>query len=219
MAQAGLSQFGSMLGTVLLLAACGGADDDDNGGGGYGDGTVAGPWTAYCTGTFTADTPIPDPFEDEPLFVAKAGAEYLLADFDDTFGGRAEFVYLTAAGPDTFELESSDGSWPFTSNCAIGEGVPYYAVFTNVRVYAEEALTTTICELAAGTALPAGSGSRGYATAGEITLNGPLTYEVYLDAFAEQCGGYDTGYVSVPPTQSFGSNTWLVPLITIIGPD
>jgi hypothetical protein len=205
----------SLLSGIMSLTACSGGDDDDSPEGG--SGVVTAPWTEYCIGTFTQDTPIIDPF-DEPLFTARAGEQYLMTEYDDGFG-RAEFAYLTGAGPDTFTIDQgADGSWPFTSNCTAGEGVPYYAVFANVSVFAEEALTTKICDLTAGTALPSAGGLRGYSNAGAFSLSGPTTYELYLDPFTEQCGGNDTGYISVPSTRSFGSTTWLVPVIGIIGP-
>jgi len=202
-----------LLGTVLSLAACGGSD---GGASGSVAGTVTEPWTGFCTATFTEDTQILD--FGEPSFTARAGNEYLLSNFDDSFGGRADLVYLTSAGPDSFEVEPSAAeTWPFTSNCEIGAGVPYYAVFTNVTVYAEQESATRLCQLSAGTALPAGGSGRGYSFAGALP-NGAATYEVILGAFSAQCG-QDTGYISVPQTRSFDSTTWLVPIIGIIGPE
>jgi hypothetical protein len=201
--------------SVFTLASCGGGDGGSGGPGG-GDGTVTEQWADFCTATFTKDTPIVDAF-DEPMFTAKVGEEYLLADFSDSFGGRAELLYLTSVGPDSFELEpDANGAWPFTSNCTIGQGAPYYAVFTNVNVFAEKELTTKSCALSAGSVLPAGNSGRGYAfsgSAGESAI-----YEVILGPFSEQCQGLARGYISVPHTRSFNSNTWLVPIAGIIGP-
>jgi hypothetical protein len=202
-----------VMGSVLALAGCGGSDSDDGGGGG---GTVTEQWAGFCTGTFTNDTPIVDAF-DEPLFTARAGDEFLMSDFDDAIGSRAEFLYLTSAGPDAFELEpSADGSWPFTSNCASGAGVPYYGVFTEVSVFAEEELTTKICELSEGSVLPAGRNARGYALAN--LLGDAATYEVILGPFSTQCRDYARGYVRVPNTRLFGTMTYLVPIVGLIGP-
>lgn len=204
----------SLVGSVLVLAACGG--DDDGGGAGSGRGTVTVEWASFCTGTFTKDTAILDPFDD-PVFTARAGEEYLLANFDDSFGGRAEFLYLTKDGPDSFEVKrDASGAWPFTSNCAIGEGVPYYAVFKDVSVYAEQELTTKLCDLQAGRVLPAAGSARGYALAGSIGET--VVYEVLLGPFSTECGGQPRGYVRVPQTRSFGAITWLVPIAGIIGP-
>jgi hypothetical protein len=203
--------------SVLALAGCGGSDDDDDDGTGSGAGTVTETWASFCTGTFTEDTAILDAF-DEPAFTARAGDEYLLADFDDTFGGRAEFLYLTGVGPDSFEVEpGADGSWPFTSNCAIGAGVPYYAVFENVSVFAEQELETKICDLSAGLVLPAGSSGRGFAYAG--SLGESAIYQLILGPFSAECDGQQSGYIRVPRTSSFGSTTWLVPVAGIIGPE
>ena len=203
--------------SVIALAGCGGSNDDDDGdGSSNGDGTVTETWAGFCTGTFTEDTVILDPF-DEPAFTARAGDEFLMSDFDDSFGERAEFLYLTDVGPDSFEAEpAADGSWPFTSNCTIDQGVPYYAVFNSVSVFAEEALTTKLCDLSAGSVLPAAGSGRGYAFAG--SLQSSALYEVILGPFSAECQNADRGYIRVPQTQSFGSTTWLVPIAGIIGP-
>ena len=202
-----------LVGALLVLAGCGSSDND----GGGGTGVVTEQWAGFCTGTFTEDTPIIDPF-DEPMFTARTGDEFLLADFSDSFGGRAEFLYLTSVGPDSFEVEpSDDGAWPFTSNCAIGKGVPYYAAFTDVSVFAEKELTTKLCDISKGTVLPAGTTGRGYSFAG--ALGEAALYEVILGPFSEQCQGLGKGFIRVPQTHSFGSTTWLVPVAGIIGPE
>jgi len=113
----------------------------------------------------------------------------------------------------------ASGVFPFTSTCAPDSNVSYYAAFTNVTVFSDEALTTKICDLVGGTALPAVGSSRGYMLAGSGSLNGPATYQIYLNAFSAQCGGNDAGYISVPQTEIFGTHTWLVPVIDIIGPN
>lgn len=202
-----------LIGGFLALTSCGGSDKD--GGPRSETGTITEEWAGFCTATFTTDTPIIDAF-DEPTFTARTGDEFLLADFRD--GEDAELVYLTNAGPDSFEVEPrSDGAWPFTSNCTVGQGVPYYAVFTDVSVFAEKELTTKICDLSKGAALPAGSGARGYSTSG--SLGSSALYEVLLGPFSADCGGRTKGYVSVPQTQSLGTITWLVPFASIIRPD
>ncbi len=201
---------------VFALLGCGSGDGSGSGELANGDGTVTEAWAGFCTGTFTKDTPITD--FDRPIFTARAASEYLMADFSDSFGPRAEFLYLTSEGPDSFEVEASaDAAWPFTSNCTIGKGVPYYAVFKDVSVFAEKELTTKICDLSAGSVLPAGSSGRGYALAG--SSNGATIYQVILGPFGAQCGERDSGYVRVAQTHSFGSTTWLVPIAGILGPD
>jgi len=201
--------------SVVTLTGCGGSDGDA--GQGDQDGTVSEAWAGFCTGTFTEDTPVRDPF-DEPMFTARVGDEFLLSDFSDSFGGRAELLFLTSAGPDSFELEpGAGGTWPFTSNCTIGKGVPYYAVFKDVTVFAEEGLTTKLCDLSAGAVLPAGTGGRGYALVGVV--QGAAIYQLILGPFSAQCNGLDRGYIRVPQTSSFGSTTYLVPVTGIIGPE
>lgn len=205
-----------IVGSLLASVGCGGGDD-----GGeepeIGDGTVTEQWASFCTGTFTEDTPILNVF-DEPMFTARAGDEYLLADFSDSFGGRAEFLYLTHVGPDSFTIEANaEGTWPFTSNCAIGAGLPYYGVFADVSVFAEEDLSTKICDLREGSVLPAGGSGRGYAYAG--SSGSSAIYEVILGPFSAECGDHDRGYIRVPQTKIFGSTTWLVPITGLIGPE
>lgn len=205
-----------LTGSVLALMGCGGGDDGNGEGLANGNGTVNETWTGFCTGSFTEDTSIMD--FDRPIFTAHAGDEFLMSDFDDAFGGRAELLYLTSAGPDSFQVEPrSDATWPFTSNCTIGRGVPYYAVFNDVSVFAEKGLTTKICDLSAGSVLPAGASGRGYSLAGSI--ESATIYQVILGPFSAQCGGQASGYIRVPQTRSFGSTTWLVPIAGIIGPE
>lgn len=202
-----------VVGSIAAMTGCGSSDDA----GGNGDGTVSETWAGFCTATFTQDTPIANAFH-EPMFTARVGEEYLLSDFDDSFGGRAELLFLTHAGPDSFDLDpGTGGTWPFTSNCAIGEGVPYYAVFTDISVFAEKELTTKICDISAGSVLPAGGAGRGYALSSIV--RGAAIYQLILGPFSAQCTGFANGYISVPETQSFGSSTYLVPVSGIIGPE
>ena len=198
----------------FALTGCGGSDND---GAGNGSGTITEEWASFCTATFTADTLIVDAL-DEPTFTARAGDEFLLAGFSDGASGGVELVYLTNVGPDSFEVQpKSDGTWPFTSNCTVGKGVPYYAVFTDVSVFAEKELTTKVCDLGKGAVLPAGTGARGYSYSGP--LGSSVIYEVFLGPFSAECGGLTNGYVSVPQTHSLGTITWLVPFASIIGPE
>jgi hypothetical protein len=206
-----------LMGGFLALTSCGSGDNDAGDGFGSGNGNVTDTWRSFCTATFTKDTAIVDPF-DEPMFTARAGDEFLLADYSDTFDSRAELMYLTGAGPDSFEVEPSvDGAWPFTSNCTIGQGVPYYAVFKSISVFAEKELTTKMCDLSEGSVLPAGSSARGYSFTG--SLGESALYELILGPFSAQCQGQGTGFVKVPQTRSFGATTWLVPVAGIIGPE
>lgn len=205
------------MGGVLTLASCGGSDGDASGEAGSGNGTVSEQWAGFCTATFTEDTPFVDAF-DEPVFTARVGDEFLLSDFRDFSGGRAELMYLTSAGPDSFEVKpDAAGAWPFTSNCTIDQGVPYYAVFKDISVFEEEELTTKICDLSEGSALPAGTSGRGYSFAGS---SGEFAiYNVVLGPFSAQCAGLGSGYIRVPQTRSSGSTTWLVPIVGLIAPE
>src|SRR5262245_30290732 len=118
MGQVGFSRLGLVLGSLLALPACGGGDGEA-----ADTGTVTAPWTDFCTATFTVNTQVLDPFDD-PTFTAKAGDEYLLTEFDSVY---SEIAYLTNAGPDTYMIDPTpNGDWPFTSNCSVGSGVPYY---------------------------------------------------------------------------------------------
>lgn len=203
-----------LIGGVVALASCAGSDKD---GAQSGNGTTTEQWAGFCTATFTKDTPLVDAF-DEPAFTARAGDEFLLSDFRDSFGGRAELLYLTSAGPDSFDVEpNADGAWPFTSNCTINEGVPYYAVFKSVSVFAEKELTTKVCDLSEGSVLPAGTSGRGFSFSG--TSGQSAIYEVMLGPFSAQCGDLGKGFIRVPQTTSFGATTWLVPITSIIGPE
>jgi hypothetical protein len=128
-------------------------------------------------------------------------------------------VYLWPGGPEEFEVTAATtADFPFTTACPLNTATSYYAVFENVSVYAEETLSTKLCDLSAGTALPLDRGdSVGYALV-TFELFGPNTYEVFLNVFSAQCGGAVSGFVSVPPVESFDSTTWLVPIIAILHP-
>ena len=213
-----LGRSGMVLVLLGAVMGCGGDDGDSDGpsGTGSGSGTVTAPWDAYCVATFTQDTSILD-FGD-PLFTARAGEAYLMTSYQ-TFGElRATLAYLTPKGPFDFTLAVPAGMpAPFTSNCEVDKGKSYQAAFTDVSVYADEALTTKLCDLKAGTVVPSSGSISGHSTT-NIAFGGPITYEVYLNGFSASCGGMEQGYVSVPETQLFGTTTWLVPIIQIIGP-
>jgi hypothetical protein len=206
-----------LCGLTLLgaIGACGGSDDEAADGSG-GPATVSAPWSSYCVATFTEDTTIMD--FGEPLFTARAGDEYLLTDWFESGETRVTMAHITPNGPYEFELNiPADSEPPFTSSCELDMRVSYYAAFTDVAVYSDEALTTKICDLKAGTAVRRSSTASGY-SAVDFSFSGPATYEVFLNAFASSCGGADTGYVSVPETNVFRTTTWLVPIISILGP-
>jgi hypothetical protein len=213
-------QLGRLVGLlgVGLSTACGGGDGDGDGPGGSGGGTVTDQWRSYCTATFNADTPVVDAFGD-PVFTARTGSEYLIGSYED-FGGqpRVTLLYLTGSGPYPVDIESTGGAFPFTPSCDLAKATSYLGVFYDTSVFADEALTTKLCDLKAGTVLPRTSAISGYSIAGGLSFSGPATYELFLNAFSAQCGGAANGYVSVPDTEVLGTTTWLLPVESIAGP-
>jgi hypothetical protein len=185
---------------------------------GSSSGQVTELWSGYCAATFTSDVVFKDGFGDV-AFTARSGEKYLLTQYDTS---RVEIAYLTPLGPDTYEVPVTGGpeTFPFTSNCAYDAAVEYYAVFTDIVVYDSEALTNQICSLPVGTAvvldMAASAGSS--ITDLNITLSGPETYEIALNALGAQCGGAERGYVSVPQTTVLGVHTWLVPVTVVLKP-
>lgn len=199
--------------TTLLAAGCGGNDEGNSGGGG----TVSEQWQGYCTVVFSSDHAVIDSFGDA-LFTARAGQEFLVKSYSETT--RANLFYLTNSGPWDFEVMPAGVPplYPFSSTCDLNNAVSHYGVFADVSVFADETLTTKLCDLTRGTTLPSAGMSVGYSLAGEISFSGPATYQVELGPFAAQCGAA-SGYVSVPETQVFGTTTWLVPFDTLLSPD
>ena len=171
--------------------------------------------------TFTRDYAVAGAFDDV-LFTAHAGEAYLMAAYGSFFGkDHAELAYLTSVGPTTFYFDVASGSraFPFTSNCTFDASVDYYAVFANVTVYDTAELSTKLCDLSAGSALHRDTASiSGYTISGGFGISGPATFKVELNVFGAQCGGAKSGYIRVPETQVFGSTSWVVPIIAIIGP-
>jgi len=205
---------GTLAASLLCLSACGGGTANGGNPPGAGETTIE-TWSDYCIATFTEDYAVTDAF-DEVAFTARVGEEYVISDFDGISG--PELVYLAETGPWSFTVTASAGALPFTSNCQAGSTTEHLAVFSDVTVYAEEELTTPICELAAGTAHPRNpTVGAGHSWAGS-TADGNLTYEVILNSFSADCGGAALGYVSVPQTTVHGTTTALVPILWIVGP-
>jgi hypothetical protein len=206
---AGLCLLGS------LIAGCGSENAATSGGG-----QVTDAWRAYCVATFTKDYTVTE--FNEPLFQARAGDAYLMSQYGDGFGERAELLYLTSSGPYSFSIDAPAGSgnFPFTSNCTVGATTSYYAVFANLSVYDSAELTNKLCDVPANTVKVRNTGGMsGYESADDtFKLTGNSTYVVYLNAFSSECGGAEKGYVSVPMTEVLGTHTWLVPITTVIGP-
>jgi hypothetical protein len=180
-----------------------------------GPGTVTDVWSDFCVATFTEDYPVTDVFGD-PVFTAQTGEAYLLIDYPSPYTS-ASAAYLTSTGPLDFDIEPNADltSFPFTSNCSPNPPLSYFAVFADVSVYAEPELVTDICALEAGAALPRDTGvSAGYALSSFV--NGSAVYEIFLNAFSAQCGGAESGYVSVPTIHLFDSDRVLVPFDVIV---
>lgn len=133
---------------------------------------------------------------------------------------RANLFYLTNSGPWDFEVTPAGvpPMYPFSSTCDLNNAVTHYGVFADVSVYADEALTSKLCDLTRGSTLPSAGTSVGYSLAGDISFSGPATYQIELGPFAAECGAA-SGYVSVPETQVFGTTTWLVPFDTVLAPN
>jgi len=171
---------------------------------------VSEPWDAFCVAAFTMDYQVTDDFQ-KPLFTARAGEQYLITSY--TLDFAATLAYLTPSAPLTFGVRVGvDMKLPFTSNCAPLGSRPYFAVFADVSVFAEPQLTTKICDLAAGAAVPRDPAKNaGY----EVEISGAgapsAVYKVFLNAFSSQCGGMDNGYVRVWPFTALGSRRLLAP--------
>ena len=213
--------------SLLSSAACGGEGDAADGGSDAADesnatapnGVVVPPWGDYCVATFSTEYDVVDSSGDA-AFTARAGDAYLMQEYDESAGGpTARLIYLAEGGPWDFQVATTPGgALPFSSNCAPGAVEPYYAVFADVEVYAEEQLETKLCSIAAGTAVPRANGSTGYSTADFGLGSGPVTYEILLNGFSSACSNQPRGYVSVPATKLFGTTTHLVPFYPIIKP-
>jgi hypothetical protein len=184
-----------------------------------GPGTITDTWSDFCVATFTEDYAVTDAFM-KPLFTALTGERYLITYYPEPFS-RAKLAYLTSTGPYEFDVEpnSDHTAFPFTTDCPNDlDAEKYFAVFTDVSVFAEPELTTRLCDLSAGTALPHDdASSAGYALEGVGTTSS--IYEIYLNAFSAECGGAESGYISVPAIQLFGSAYVVVPFRLIPAPN
>jgi len=205
---------------VLFVVFSLGCSNSESAGGNTGGGEVTDQWRDCCIATVTSDVAIQDPFGGT-AFTASADGEYLLTDLS-AFASepQVEIAYLTAAGPDNYKLKVTGGpeTFPFTSNCSIDTAVQYIAVFTDVTVYDSETLTYELCKLKAGTSVKRDMTTNSGYSITSMSLNGPQVYEIMLNALGTQCGGAALGYVSVPETRVLGTNTWLVPINTVMKP-
>ena len=181
-----------------------------------GPGTVTEAWSSYCLATFTSDYAVLDTF-DEPLFTARAGEQYLMSSYPYTFGGpnSAGLLYLTEHGPVEFEVDPGSEPAPFTSNCPKNTAKKYYAVFDDVSVFSDTTLTSKLCDLTAGAALPL-TGGYGYSLS--TSTDGAAIYSIVLGPYSAQCGAAERGSVEVPTVQVLDQTTYLIPIRAILGP-
>jgi hypothetical protein len=203
----------TLLVAASMVAACGNDPVDGSDGS---DGTFTEPYRNFCVASFTDDYDVVDVFGDVD-FTARRGAAYLVQDFVGEDGVR--LLYLTDTGPEDFDVPvggASDAS--VDVNCERDAVRTMVAAFTDVSVYEDEALESKLCDLDADSIRPAASGPSGYTLVSDFSLSGPATYEVFLNAFADECGGAERGYVRVPATSVHGRTTWLVPIRTFLGP-
>jgi hypothetical protein len=213
---------GFALGALLCSSGCGGSDGGGTGAptGAATGGQITAEWQSYCVATFTREYSVLDPFGDV-TFTAHASEAYLMTAYENSFSkDHAGLVYLTPSGPYGVDVDVDSGTraFPFTTGCVFGSVSQYYAAFTDVSLYDTAQLSTKLCALSAGTVLPLDATSPAGFGATGASFNGPATYQVFLNAFKTQCGGAASGFVSVPETQVLGTTTWLVPIISIIGP-
>lgn len=202
-----------MLATItlssLLLVAC--AEDEP--------GTITEEWSAYCTANFTEDHPVLSAF-DKRIFTARVGEQYLITEFEESDGQlSASLAFLTSDGLYSFEIETDDSNptLPFSTACEPDNNSEYYGVFKDVTFYATESLEQELCTLSAGSVLPRDSTAAGFSVTGGISLGGPQTYQVFLNAFSGQCGA-SSGFTKVPEVSVLGRQTNLVPVRWLIGP-
>lgn len=205
------------------LSAGGSSAGGSSAGGSGGVSTVSGPgtvtdaWSSYCLATFTSDYAVLDTF-DEPLFTAHAGEQYLMSSYPYTFGGpnSAGLLYLTEHGPVEFEVDPGSEPAPFTSNCPKNTAKKYYAVFDDVSVFSDTTLTSKLCDLTAGAALPL-TGGYGYSLS--TSTEGGAIYSIVLGPYSAQCGAAERGSVEVPTVQVLDQTTYLIPIRAILGPN
>lgn len=183
-----------------------------------GTGVVTPTWSDYCLATFVEDHEIVDAFGD-PIFTALAGEQYLISSYGRFFADEATLMYLTENGPYGFDVSVDlSAGVPFTSDCDLGNATEYYAVFIDVTVYAEEELTTPLCDLSAGTAVALDGQGYGYALTNLVGNGEPAVYSIQLSSLSTECGGMTSGYVPVQTTELLDTSTYLVPIRVILGP-
>jgi hypothetical protein len=184
-------------------------------GAGTAGGEVSDVYSDYCVATFTEAYEVSDVFGDTELSI-ESGARYLLADFGN-FSADVDILYLSSAGPIDFAISPDEnGDYPFTSNCdSEGANESYIGVFTDVIVYEDEALTTTVCTLDEDTV----EVSSGFAfeLVSDIFAE-PSVYRVEFGALATLCNGATSGYITANSATVAGTQHTVIPVASFIGP-
>jgi hypothetical protein len=171
------------------------------------DGQVVAPWDQFCVATFTEDFDIIDSFGDLSLSV-QAGDRYLLGE-SSGFSAAATIVYISDQGPVELEMEVEDETMlPFTSSCT-GAVQTLIGVFVDTTVFSDEALTTPVCTLQAGTAVP--SSGLSYFLTGN-------SYQVSLNELLEHCNGVEEGFVASVDVTVGSTIYGGIPMVTVLGP-
>jgi hypothetical protein len=156
-------------------------------------GEVNAPWSDFCVATFERDYVLRD-WSDAPLFTAKAGQSYLLGSWHS---GSFELLVPTGGGVLGFDadlpFDEDQDVFPFASNCELGQTKMHVAVFSDVTLYADEALSTPICTLKRGTQFAFPSWGQGGVDSalpiGRIDVEGwPAPCAGYIDAYFSQPG-------------------------------
>ncbi len=200
---------------LSALAACGG-DEDAEGIGNASSGQDTDTYRDYCVATFTGAYEVIDVFGEPELNIGK-GDQLLIEEFGWFGDDEVSVYYLSKAGPVPFTVKAEEGtSLPFTSNCTRDATEEFIGVFTNVTVYSDEALTTAVCELSAGTIEP----SRGlnYELVSPIFGKGPVVYRLIGGAVGDLCPGVTEGYIKAGSAMIGGTLHTVIPIGTFSGP-
>ena len=163
---------------------------------------------APCIATFTESYDVID-FWGDVEHTIQAGESLIIKEFDSVFG-ETNVYYLDAAGPFEMTIEPNDvGEFPYETDCTESNSSSYTGVFADTTIYADEELSTVLCTVPKGKALP--SSSYGYFLVGDAE-NGGSVYGMTSNAIIEECGG-ESGYVVTPEVEVWPDYvSWLIPI-------
>lgn len=169
------------------------------------EGTVTEIWAGFCFATFTCDYTTHS--LEGPIVTGRTGRTYLITSYD---GRVATLAYLTPGGPVSFMVRNTENGFPFTSSCEPDPEHLYTAVFIDVTVFAEPALTTKLCELKAGdSALLDATKPNGFFL--QSMSGDESVYKIVFNTLSGRCNNAAEGYVRVPATTVLGTSLFLVP--------